>query len=149
VAIRVQHLSVVHLFGTLVLIIACLYWAKAVVIPIVLAVLLTFLLNPVVSALHSRGLPRTPAVLVVVVLLFSLVGGVSWTVARQLTMLAYEIPRYQENLKQKINDLREVGKNGVIERVLTTIKEITAEFQKDSQPLSEPQPGGKLNAAPN
>jgi predicted PurR-regulated permease PerM len=149
VATRLPHPSLILILGTLVLIIACLYWAKAVLIPIALAVLLTFLLNPVVSALHSRGLPRTPAVLLVVVLLFSLVGGVAWTVTHQLTMLAYEIPRYQENLKRKINDLREVGKNGVIEQVLTTINEITAELQKDSQPLSEPQPGGKLKAAPN
>ena len=44
--------------------------------PVALAVLLTFLLNPVVSVLHSRGLPRTPAVLVVVVLVFSVVGGI-------------------------------------------------------------------------
>src|SRR5919108_2377903 len=126
---RPQNPSLLYVLGALVLIIACLYWAKAVLVPVALGILFTFLLNPVVSALHSRGLPRTPAVLVVVVLLFSLVGGVSWTVARQLSMLAYEIPRYQENLKQKINDLREVGKNGVIERVLTTIKEITAELQ--------------------
>jgi predicted PurR-regulated permease PerM len=144
-----QHASVLPILGTLVLIIACLYWAKTVLIPVALAVLLTFLLNPVVSALHSRGLPRTPAVLVVVVLLFSLVGGVAWTVTRQLTMLAYDIPRYQENVKQKINDLRQVGENGVIERVLTTIKELTAELQRDSQLPSEPQPGGKPMAGPS
>ena len=52
--------------------------AKVVFIPIALAVLLTFLLNPIVNALHSRGLPRAPAVLVVVVLVFSVSGIVSW-----------------------------------------------------------------------
>jgi predicted PurR-regulated permease PerM len=149
VGTSVQLLSVVDIFGSIVLIIACLYWAKAVLIPIALAVLLTFLLNPVVSALHSRGLPRTPAVLVVVILLFSLVGGVAWAVTRQLTLLAYELPRYQENLKQKITDLREVGKNGVIERVLTSIKELTDELQREPQPLSEPPARGRLKPAPN
>ena len=57
---RVENPSLLYIFGSLVLIIACLYWAKAVLMPIALAVLLTFLLNPVVSALHSRGLPRRP-----------------------------------------------------------------------------------------
>ena len=139
VATRVQNPSLLHILGTLILIIACLYWAKAVLIPIALAVLLTFLLNPVVSALHSRGLPRTPAVLVVVVLVFSVVGGIAWTVTRQLSMLAYELPRYQENLKHKISDLRDLGKSGVIERVLKTIKEITDELQRDPElPVEAP-----------
>jgi predicted PurR-regulated permease PerM len=149
VATRDQNPSLIHILGTLILIIACLYWAKVVLIPIALAVLLTFLLNPVVSALHSRGLPRAPAVLVVVVLVFSVVGGIAWTVTRQLGILAYELPRYQENLKNKISDLRELGKNGVIKRVLTTINEITDELQRDPLPPSEPQDGAKLKAAPN
>jgi predicted PurR-regulated permease PerM len=149
VATRDQNPSLIHILGTLILIIACLYWAKVVLIPIALAVLLTFLLNPVVSALHSRGLPRVPAVLVVVVLVFSGVGGIAWTVTRQLGILAYELPRYQENLKNKISDLRELGKSGVIKRVLTTINEITDELQRDPLPPSEPQDGAKLKAAPN
>jgi predicted PurR-regulated permease PerM len=148
VTFRAQNPSLLHILGTLVLIIACLYWAKAVLVPIALAVLLTFLLNPIVSALHSRGLPRTPAVLVVVVLAFSLVGGVAWTVTRQLSMLAYELPRYEENLKQKITDLRELGKSSVIERVLTTVEEITDALQRDPRP-SEPQARGEPKAAPN
>jgi predicted PurR-regulated permease PerM len=139
---RSQNSSVLHILGILILIIACLYWAKAVLIPIALAVLFTFLLNPVVSVLHSRGLPRTPAVLVVVVLVFSLVGGVIWTVTRQLSMLAYELPSYQENLKQKIGDLRDIGKSRVIDRVLKTVKEVTDELQKTPRSGLESQAGG-------
>jgi predicted PurR-regulated permease PerM len=141
---RAQNPSVLPILVTLVLIIACLYWAKAVLIPIALAVLLTFLLNPVVSALHSRGLPRTPAVLVVVVLVFSLVGGVAWTVTRQLSTLAYELPGYQENLKHKISDLRDLGKSAVIDRVLKTVKEVTDEMQKTPSSPSKPQARGEL-----
>jgi predicted PurR-regulated permease PerM len=124
-----------------------MYWAKAVLIPIALAVLFTFLLNPVVNVLHSRGLPRTPAVLVVVVLVFSLVGGVVWTVTRQLSMLAYELPGYQENLKRKIGDLRDIGKSGVIDRVLKTVKEVTDELQKTPRSGLESQPRGELQTA--
>ncbi|MGH8065052.1 MAG: AI-2E family transporter [Candidatus Entotheonellia bacterium] len=146
---RVDNFPLLYVLGSLVLIIACLYWAKAVLIPIALAVLLTFLLNPVVNALHSRGLPRTPAVLVVVLLVFSLVSGIAWTVTRQLTMLAYELPRYQENLKHKISDLRELAKSSVIDRVLTTIKEVTGELQRAQRPPAEPQSGGEREMVPN
>ncbi len=146
---RVQNPSLLYILGSLVLIIACLYWAKAVLMPIALAVLLTFLLNPVVSALQSRGLPRTPAVLVVVVLVFSLIGGIVWTVTRQFAMLAYELPRYQQNLKDKVGDLRELGQNSVVERVLMTIKEVTSELQRARRPLSEPQTGEGPKVVPN
>jgi len=129
------------MLGSFVLIIACLYWAKAVLMPVALAVLITFLLNPIVNALYGRGLPRIPAVLVVVVLAFTVVGGVVWTVTRQLAMLAYELPRYQENLKEKMSDLRALGENSVIERVLTTFKEITEEAERAPRPPTEPQIG--------
>jgi predicted PurR-regulated permease PerM len=146
---RVENPSLLYLLGSLVLIIACLYWAKAVLMPIALAVLLTFLLNPVVSALQSRGLPRTPAVLVVVVLVFSLIGGIVWTVTRQFAMLAYELPRYQQNLKDKVGDLRDLGQNSVVERVLMTIKEVTNELQRARRPLSGPQASGEPKVVPN
>ncbi len=129
----------------MVLVTACLYWAKAVLIPVALAILLTFLLNPVVSGLQrTRVLPRTLAVLLVVALVFSLVGGIGWTVTRQLTTLAYELPRYKENLKQKISDFRTLGKGGVIERLQTTIKEITGELQRTTPPPPEIQPRGEI-----
>jgi predicted PurR-regulated permease PerM len=125
-----------YVLASLVLATACLYLAKAVLIPVALAILLTFLLNPVVSLLQHRGLPRTPAVFLVVALAFSVVGGVGWTVTRQLTMLAYELPRYQQNLKQKITDLRRLGENSVIEKVQTTIQEIIGELER-TQPSTQ------------
>ena len=48
------------------LVVAGLYWLQGVLIPLALAVLLTFLLSPVVSTLQRRGLGRVPAVLVTV-----------------------------------------------------------------------------------
>ena len=39
-----------------VLVVASLYWARTVLMPVALAILLTFVLNPVVTALHRRGL---------------------------------------------------------------------------------------------
>jgi predicted PurR-regulated permease PerM len=129
-----------HILASLTLVIACLYVAQSVLIPVALAIMLTFLLNPIVRALQRRGVPRTPGVLLVVLLAFSLIAGIGWTVTRQLTILAYELPRHQENLKQKVNDLRALGEGGVIERLQATIQEITGELQKAQPPIPEPQP---------
>jgi predicted PurR-regulated permease PerM len=142
VATRIRKPPLLYVLASFVLCVASLYWAKPVLMPVALAILLTFLLNPVVSALQHRGLPRTPSVLLVVVLVFSLVGGIGWTVTQQLIALAYELPRYQENLTQKINDLHELGKGDLIERFRTTIKEITGELQKATPPPPEIQPAG-------
>src|SRR5947208_10292814 len=55
----------------LVLVVAILYLAKTVIVPLSLAILLTFGLTPVVSAIQRRGLPRIPAVLLTALRLLS------------------------------------------------------------------------------
>ena len=51
-------------WGIIALVVAALYWLQAVLIPLALAVLLTFLLSPVVGTLERRGLGRVPSVFV-------------------------------------------------------------------------------------
>ena len=80
-------------FATFVLIIASLYWAQAVLIPVALAILLTFLLSPVAGALEWIALRRLPSVMVVVVLTFSLLGGIGWIVTLQFASLANELAK--------------------------------------------------------
>ena len=62
---------------------------------------------------------------------------------RQLSSLTYELPRYQENLKQKVIDLRDLGKSGVIDRVLTTVKEVTDEVERTPTSGLESTAGGE------
>ena len=66
---EVYLMPFLSVLASLVLVIASLYWAKAVLIPLALALMLTFLLQPIVAALHRRGLGHMPAVVLVVVLL--------------------------------------------------------------------------------
>src|ERR1700747_930903 len=91
-----QH-ALVLLAGTVVgvVVIACLYWAQAVFIPVALAVFLTFLPAPLVTALQKRGLGRTPAVMLVVLLTALLLGGALWLVTMEVTSLVGELPQYQ------------------------------------------------------
>jgi predicted PurR-regulated permease PerM len=71
---------------------ALLYWAQDVLIPIVLAVLVTFLLSPLVIRLQRWGVPRFLAVPLVVLFAFAAVGGVGWAVAAQVARLGQELP---------------------------------------------------------
>jgi predicted PurR-regulated permease PerM len=112
------------------LVVAGLYWLQAVLIPMALAVLLTFLLSPVVGTLQRRGLGRVPAVLVTVVLALSVLAGIGWTLTRQLMTLADELPQYSLNIHHRIADLHGVSKGGSVEKVQKTVEDVVGEIQK-------------------
>ncbi len=120
--------------ASVVLIIASLYWAQAVLIPIALAIMLTFLLSPVAGALERIALGRLPSVIFIVVLTFSLLGGIGWIVTLQFGSLANELPTYRKNIRQKITDIREAGKGGALEKVQKTAEDVKEEFQKKDEP---------------
>jgi predicted PurR-regulated permease PerM len=119
-----------YALASFILVIACLYWGRVVLIPVALAILLTFLLNPVVSMLQCLGLGRTPPVILIVVLAFVILGGIGWAVTGQLATLANELPQYTSNLKHKIADLRGAGQGGIIEKLQRTVEEILDELHK-------------------
>jgi predicted PurR-regulated permease PerM len=128
-------------WGIIALVVAGLYWLQGVLIPIALAVLLTFLLSPVVGSLQRRGLGRVPAVLVTVILALSILGGIGWAVTRQLVTLADELPQYSLNIQHRIADLRGASKGGSVEKVQKTVEDVVGEIQKaDKAGLTRQKP---------
>ena len=115
---------------TTVLVVAILYWAQEVLVPIAIATLLAFVLNPVVTALERLRLGRIAAVTITVVLAFVLLLGAGWVVARQLAGLANELPQYRKNIRAKIADLRQLKKGGALEQVEETVSEMKEELKK-------------------
>jgi predicted PurR-regulated permease PerM len=88
------------------LIIAGLYLAQDVLIPLVLAGLFCFLLSPIVNRLETWRIARVPAVLLTTLLAFALIGALAYVVAGQLLDLAYQLPSYKENMRAKIAALQ-------------------------------------------
>jgi predicted PurR-regulated permease PerM len=111
---------------TLVIVVAVLYFARAVVIPIALAVLFTFLLTPLVLRLRRWGLRRIPAVITVVALSFGVLGVIFMLTASQLTDLAHRLPGYQQTIHKKIEALRSSG-GGLINRFSQLVRNFTDE----------------------
>jgi len=134
----VRTLPFLNVLIGLVVIIVALYWAKAVVIPVALAILLTFLLTPIVNALWRLGLGRAPAAVVVVVVVFGLVGALGWTIAAQISTLASELPTYTDTLKQKIAQVRHAGTGGVLGKVQDAIEDVTRALQQGSPSVPGP-----------
>jgi predicted PurR-regulated permease PerM len=68
-------------------------------------------------------------------------GAVGWIVVTQLSTLAYELPRYKGNLKQKISDLQSASQGGILENIQDTVADLTREFEQHNKPsLEVPEP---------
>ena len=129
----VHDLRTLIILSTLVLVVGSLYFAQAVLIPIVLAILLAFLLNPLVSFLQSKGVGQTLAVVLVVALTFSLLVGIGWILSSQTKLLLKELPQYRGNLIEKVRDLRGAGEGGIAD-LQETVEGVMGEFEKPDAP---------------
>jgi predicted PurR-regulated permease PerM len=126
-------------------VIAVLYFARAILIPVALALTLNFLLAPAVLYLHRFRLRRVPAVIIVVVLAASIVGGIGWVMASQLVRIAELLPDYRVNLHAKLETLH-TPTLGPVGRALRGVREVGQEI---SAPASTAQPAaGTLGSAP-
>jgi predicted PurR-regulated permease PerM len=120
-------------FAGCVLAVVVLYWAQAVLVPLALAMLLTFVLTPLVTWLE-RWLGRVAAVLAVAVLAFGLIGVAGWGLARQLDHLADDLPSYRVNILAKIADVRGAGKGSSVEKLQETIDDIRTRIEEREKP---------------
>jgi predicted PurR-regulated permease PerM len=134
-----QSVKPLALLAGLVAVVAALYLARGVLIPIALAVLLTFLVHPVVARLARLGLGRALSVGLVVTMLFAGLGAVTWVVTVELSLLSTGIPGYRDNLIAKIAYVRRMGRGGAIEKAKSAVTEVTKELQKD---IIAPAPTG-------
>ena len=121
------------MFAGAVLVIAVLYWAEAVFVPIALAALLSFVLSPPTTWLE-RWAGRVPAVLIVVTLVFVILGAAGWGLARQMNGLADDLPRFRANILAKIDDVRGAGRGGTVEKLQETIDDIKTELKETDAP---------------
>ena len=87
-------------------IIAAMSLAAEVLKPLALAVLLSFALAPLAGFFERRRVPRAIAVLLTVVLALGCLSGIGFVVVRQLSMLAYQLPSYQERIQKKVDFLK-------------------------------------------
>ena len=111
-------------------VIATMYFAKAVFLPLALAILLTFLLAPAVRLLRSWGMPKPPAVILVVVFAFTVIVGIGALVGQQVTKLAQNLPVYQYNIEEKIRSARGFAGGGVLERISNFLGDLNEEVLK-------------------
>lgn len=114
--------------------VAALYLARGLLIPIALAILLTFMVQPLVGWLTRLGLGRGLSVGMVVTMLFATLGAAAWVVTTEVAVLSVHIPAYRDNLIAKIAHVRRMGRGGTLEKAQTAASAVAKELQKETTP---------------
>lgn len=125
--------------------VAALYLGRDVLIPLALAILLSFVLSPATTLLRRLGLARVPSVLLVVLIVFAVVAGFATLVTTQVTGLADNLARYESNFRAKIRAAETMAKGGgPLKRMQRVWEDIQKELEKSSQRITgggAPPPG--------
>ena len=135
-----------------VIIISMLYFGRDIFVPVALAILLSFVLAPLVGILQRIHVPRGLSVVSVVVVAFMLIFAIGSLLAAQLTQLAGDLPRYQSTISEKIQAFRDTkAGRGTLERASDMLKDLSKELDKPKDAPSARSPGmiaGSNTSAP-
>jgi len=86
--------------------IAALYVAREVIVPVTLAILLSFVLTPLVDLLRAAKLGRVPSVLLAVLLALTVLRAIGGVIGSQAAQLATKVPEYTNTIEQKLDSVR-------------------------------------------
>jgi len=121
----------------LVAVVAVLYLARAILIPLAFAVILSLILAPAIAWLARLRLGRVPAA--VVVLLLSMAGAIAgaWAIFNQLVDVANQLPEYQQNINKKLEAIR-APSTGAVGRAAASVKALGKELANPPIPVVPP-----------
>jgi predicted PurR-regulated permease PerM len=124
-------------------VVSALYFGREVLVPIALAVLMSFVLAPLVRLLQRWHLPRLVAVAIVVLIAFGAIFSLGSVMVSQVNQLAGELPRYQSTLREKIHSLRAAAAaTGTLERASEVLQDLSSELDKPNRGSIPPLGGG-------
>ncbi|RYJ02412.1 MAG: AI-2E family transporter, partial [Acetobacteraceae bacterium] len=118
------------------LVMAVLYFGQELLVPLVLAVLLSFVLAPLVRILRRIAIPRPVAVIVTVLLACTLFLGIGGLVGRQASLLAENLPTYQATIGHKLSGLQSAG--GLLDRVSGAVQAMGRGINTEPEATAKP-----------
>jgi predicted PurR-regulated permease PerM len=133
-----------------VVVIVALMLAREVLIPITLAMLLSFLLAPLTSLLRRARLGRAPASVAAVLLALGLIGGLLWLIGVQMVSLGSDISSHEAVIERKLGLLRHISGGAqwqVVERMRAQMEHLTSPVSVDG--ASAPAPARRVEERPS
>lgn len=96
----------------LFLVIAGLIYAKPFLVPLVFAALLAMLFLPISHWMESKGVRRAIAAIICILMLAAVVAGIVWLFAWQMSSLAEDADKIEQNLTKKLKEFGDfIGKS--------------------------------------
>jgi predicted PurR-regulated permease PerM len=133
-----------------VVIVACVYIGREVLVPMTLAILMSFVLAPPVDFLQRWYVPRIVAVIGVVLLAFAGVFSLGGLMISQVNQLASDLPRYQSTLREKIQNLRGIAAGtGTLERASEVLRNLGREIDRPNITGLSPAAPSALPTSPD
>jgi predicted PurR-regulated permease PerM len=139
---RPAHLQI---FAIVLMIVAVLYLAAEVLIPLALALLVSFLLTPLVTRLERWHLGRIPSVVLVTVAVTALLGALAYIVSNQTLNLASNLEDYRGNIINKVQRLKPAG-GGPLGNLFGLAADISQNLQQPATTQAASQPAEVLAA---
>ncbi len=125
--------------GMVALVIAALYVGREVFVPVALAILLSFVLAPLIRLLQKVRAPRALAVIGVVLLAFAGITALATVMATQVTQLAGDLPRYQLTMREKVQSLRgSAAGSSALERAADVLQDLSKELDRPQADATRP-----------
>jgi predicted PurR-regulated permease PerM len=121
------------------LVIGALYLAKAVLIPFALAMLMSFLLAPLVLRLQRWHFTRVMAVVTAVLLVFVASSAATWVALEQVRDVTTKLTEYTQNLKAKLVTVHEAV-SVPVQSATDLVAGLGNEFAATSAPEAAPNP---------
>lgn len=129
-------------FLLVVSVMAALYFGRDILVPVTLAILLSFVLVPAVRLLGRIRVPRVPAVLLVVVVVFGALFGIGSLIVREGGQLVSDLPRYSLVMQDKIKSLRgATADTGTLSRIVDVFQDLSATLSPPPPPELKGDPG--------
>jgi predicted PurR-regulated permease PerM len=135
----------------LVAVVAVLYMASTILIPLAFAVTLSLILTPATAWLEKLRVGRVPAALLVMTVAIAGAGAAGWVIFNDLVAVANQLPEYQENIHKKLEAIR-APNTGAVGRAAASVKELGKELASPPASVAPPaaldRAGRRISPAP-
>jgi predicted PurR-regulated permease PerM len=125
---------------TVIAVIAVIYllqYARALLIPIVIGILISYALQPIVTALHRAHVPRAVGAALAVVLLVGAVGLGMYTLSDETMSIVSSVPEAAQRIRDRVRSHRRSPSTGALQKV----QEAATEIDKAAQEAAAAPPG--------
>jgi predicted PurR-regulated permease PerM len=116
----------------LILAIAILYFARELLIPLAFALLLAFLLSPIVKRLEGWRIPRAAAASLVLFVACALLATVGWLAMKQMMQVGGRLRDDTQNIRRKIVALQ--GRSSSLNDAISALEDLGVQIDNPKPP---------------